>query len=152
MTFTRRTARAPAAVAFAKRQRHTANEFAARVWQSLRNRRCCAAKFRREYAIPPYTADFCCVEHRLIVEVDGKGHFTEKRILLDVQRDRFLLGLGFNIFRVRGFDVLQDGIGRERDPRSFVRDAIQSAYPSPPDPLSPQRGEGEKEKRDEVVR
>ena len=30
-----------------------------------------------EYPIPPYTADFCCVALKLIVEVDGEHHLRE---------------------------------------------------------------------------
>ena len=35
-------------------------------------------KFRREYPIPPYTADFCCVALKLIVELDGEHHQAEE--------------------------------------------------------------------------
>ena len=41
------------------------------------SRQVCRQKFRREYPLPPYTADFCCVELKLILEVDGADHFTE---------------------------------------------------------------------------
>jgi len=30
--------------------------------------------FRRQHAIPPWIADFACVELRLVVEVDGGQH------------------------------------------------------------------------------
>ena len=70
-------ARDPEAIEFARDQRATANEFARTVWQWVRNRQVCRQKFRREYLLPPYTADFCCVELKLILEVDGADHFTE---------------------------------------------------------------------------
>jgi len=59
------------AVEFARAQRSSANEFANTIWQWVRNRQVCGQKFRREYAIPPYTVDFCCVELKLIIESDG---------------------------------------------------------------------------------
>ena len=31
-------------------------------------------KFRRQHPIGPYVADFCCVERRLVVELDGGQH------------------------------------------------------------------------------
>ena len=64
-------ARSPDAIEFARSQRRNQNDFAAAVWQMLKNRRCRGRKFRREYPIPPYTADFCCVKLKLIIEVDG---------------------------------------------------------------------------------
>ena len=74
----RSRARDPEAIEFARDQRATANEFARTVWQWVRNRQVCRQKFRREYPVPPYTADFCCVELKLILEVDGADHFTEE--------------------------------------------------------------------------
>jgi very-short-patch-repair endonuclease len=71
----RSRARAPEAIEFARAERASANEFASTVWQWIRNRQICKQKFRREYPIPLYTADFCCVELKLILESDGAGHF-----------------------------------------------------------------------------
>ena len=80
-------ARSPEAIQFARDQRATANEFARTVWQWVRNRQVCRQKFRREYPLPPYTADFCCVELKLILEVDGADYFTKA----DQERDRFAM-------------------------------------------------------------
>lgn len=60
------------------------------MWQIVRNRRCRNQKFRREYPIPPYTADFCCVALKLIVEVDGEDHHTKAGRKHDDRRDRYL--------------------------------------------------------------
>ncbi len=35
-------------------------------------------KFRREVPIGPYTADFCCLELKLVIEIDGAPHLTER--------------------------------------------------------------------------
>ena len=74
---TRRSQRDPDAIAFARDQRRRANEFAHAVWELVRNRQCRNQKFRREYSIPPYTVDFCCVALRLIVEVDGEHQASQ---------------------------------------------------------------------------
>ncbi len=74
----RTSKRASDAIAFARDQRVRANEFARDVWQIVRNRGCRNQKFRREYPIPPYTADFCCVALKLIIEVDGEHHQTRE--------------------------------------------------------------------------
>ncbi len=107
--------RNPEATEFARNQRKTANEFANDVWQMVRNRRCCGVKFRREFRIAPYTVDFCCVELKLIVEVDGKSHFTDAGIAADRARDEYLRGLGYEVLRIPGFDVLKEpALVRER--------------------------------------
>jgi len=140
----RSRARAPDAVEFARSQRAAANEFASAVWQWVRNRQLCGQKFRREYAIPPYTADFCCVELRRILEIDGADHLTEDGRQRDRVRDDLLSRLGYRVVRISGYDVL-------REQSSFWAKIVEqvqqrmremeSGHPSPP-PLSPKRGEG----------
>ena len=66
----RSRARSPEAIEFAGSQRAGANEFTGAVWQWIRNRQICNQKFRREYPIFPYTADFCCVALKLIIEIE----------------------------------------------------------------------------------
>lgn len=41
------------------------------LWQVLRGRRLCGLKFRRQFPIEPWIVDFACVEHKLVVELDG---------------------------------------------------------------------------------
>jgi very-short-patch-repair endonuclease len=45
-----------------------------KLWQYLRARQLRSAKFRRQIPIGPIIADFCCVERRLIIELDGGQH------------------------------------------------------------------------------
>jgi len=60
------------------RNRATANEFASTEWQWVRNRQIANQEFRREYPIPPYTADCCCVELKLILE-NRRGRALHRR-------------------------------------------------------------------------
>jgi very-short-patch-repair endonuclease len=105
----RSRARSPEAIDFARSQRATANEFARTVWQWVRNRQISGQKFRREYPIPPYTADFCCVELKLILEIDGTDHFTAAGQERDRARDDFLKGQGYRVVRISGYEVLRAG-------------------------------------------
>ncbi len=104
----RRQARSEDATKFARMQRQGANEFAWTVWQWLRNRKCLGAKFRREVPIDPYTADFCCVELKLIIEIDGDPHLTEEGRERDRERDTYLIKLGYKILRVPGYEVIRE--------------------------------------------
>jgi very-short-patch-repair endonuclease len=122
----RSQARSKESIEFARVQRAEANEFASTVWQWLRNRRCCGQKFRREYPIPPYTADFCCVELKLDIEIDGAGHLTEEGVVHDRQRDRFLKRLGFRILRIPGYEVIREDSEAYAKIEKFVRDALNA--------------------------
>ena len=44
------------------------------LWRHLRGRRLCNIKFRRQFPIGPYFIDFCSIERRLIIELDGGQH------------------------------------------------------------------------------
>ncbi len=59
-------------------------------------------KFRRQHPLPPYVADFCCIDARLIVELDGSQHAEG----VDLQRTRWLQARGFEVLRCWNTDVL----------------------------------------------
>src|SRR5688572_28738934 len=48
------------------------------LWTALRGRRLDGMKFRRQHPIGPFVLDFCCVERRLAIEVDGEVHATRR--------------------------------------------------------------------------
>lgn len=76
----------------------------------VRNRNCCGQKFRREVSIGPYTVDFCCVELKLVIEVDGEHHLKDEGKEYDRQRDAYLRSQGYEILRIPGYDVLRDPV------------------------------------------
>jgi very-short-patch-repair endonuclease len=127
----RSRARSPNAIEFARAQRATANEFASTVWQWVRNRQIRKQKFRREYPIPPYTADFCCVELKLILEMDGAEHFSEAGKERDRVRDEFLARQGYRVVRISGYEILREGnhvlemIGQQVEKRISELDTIE---------------------------
>jgi very-short-patch-repair endonuclease len=62
------------------------------------------AKFRRQHSIGPFIADFCCVELRLIVEVDGGQHAERARE--DERRTAYLESRGYRVVRFWNNEVL----------------------------------------------
>lgn len=104
-------ARDPEAIEFARDQRATANEFAQTVWQWVASRQVCRQEFRREYPVPPYTANFCCVELKLILEGDGADHFTEAGQERDRTGDEAPAREGYLVMRISGFYVLREPSG-----------------------------------------
>ena len=41
-----------------------------KLWYHLRNRNLNGVKFRRQFKIDKYVVDFCCLEKKLIIELD----------------------------------------------------------------------------------
>jgi very-short-patch-repair endonuclease len=64
------------------------------------------AKFRRQFPIGAYVADFCCLEVGLIVELDGGQHV--ERESHDAKRTMALEEKGFRVLRFWNDDVLQN--------------------------------------------
>ena len=73
------------------------------VWAILRNRRIGGLKFRRQEQIGPYFVDFCCLEAKLVVEVDGASH--RDKFDYDKRREEYLKQQGYRVVRITNADV-----------------------------------------------
>ncbi len=98
--------KSPKALAFARTLRREETEAERRLWGYLRDRRLGGYKFRRQVPIPPYIADFVCMSHGLVVEVDGATHGDALEVEYDERRTDFLKNKGFAVHRVQNVDVL----------------------------------------------
>jgi very-short-patch-repair endonuclease len=72
----------------------------------LRSRKLSGLKFRRQHPIGPFVADFCCAHQRLIVELDGEIHASQRD--RDVERTELLEGAGYVVLRFPNEQVLQN--------------------------------------------
>jgi very-short-patch-repair endonuclease len=133
--------RCPNAIAFAREQRKTANEFAHTVWHWVRNRKIAKQKFRREVPIPPFTVDFCCLKLKLIIEVDGAPHLTTAGKAYDRRRDRWLSEQGYQVLRIPGFAVLKTPDKVHVAIRNAIKQRSEALSLFPPLPQSGERGE-----------
>ncbi|MDP9415418.1 MAG: DUF559 domain-containing protein, partial [Pseudomonadota bacterium] len=79
----------------AARLRRDMTEAEHRLWLHLRGRRLEGFKFKRQWTLGRYVVDFCCLEARLIVEVDGGQHSEEA----DAVRTAWLEAEGFRVRR-----------------------------------------------------
>ena len=84
------------------RRRSTDTEW--RLWAILRNRQLAGCKFRRQFPIDRYFADFACREAKLIVEIDG-GQQTDQ-VEYDAERTRIIETYGWQVVRFTNHDVL----------------------------------------------
>ncbi|MCD7097495.1 DUF559 domain-containing protein [Stenotrophomonas sp. MMGLT7] len=87
----------------ARKLRRDMTEAERQLWYRLRDRRLLGCKFRRQWPVGPYVADFACLEHRLILELDGSQHLNSAH---DGVRDEFLRRQGFAVLRFWNNDVL----------------------------------------------
>ena len=62
-------------------------------------------RFRRQYIIGNYIADFVCVKVSLIIELDGSGHYQDGQVQHDMFRTEELQMRGFHVLRFTNADV-----------------------------------------------
>ncbi len=77
-----------------------------KLWNRLRSHQLCGFKFRRQYVIGSFIADFCCFEQRLVVELDGGQHASQTTA--DQRRSTFLLSRGYTVLRFWDNEVFED--------------------------------------------
>ena len=70
-----------------------------KLWERLRDRRLDGLKFRRQTPIAGYVVDFCCLDARLIVELDGGHHADPAQEARDAERTKTLEAAGFLVIR-----------------------------------------------------
>ncbi|WP_306140739.1 endonuclease domain-containing protein [Roseibium sp. MMSF_3412] len=97
----------------ARSLRRRATEAEIRLWHYLRSRQLGGWKFRRQFPVDRFIADFACMNAKLIVELDGSQH--AENVDADAERTRILNSCGFKVVRYwnadvleRTFDVLED--------------------------------------------
>jgi very-short-patch-repair endonuclease len=62
--------------------------------------------FQRQVPLGAYIADFCCLEHRLVIEVDGEQHGFDHNLRRDEERTRVLAAQGFRVLRFSNREVM----------------------------------------------
>ena len=89
----------------AKALRSNQTDAEQRLWYRLRAHRFMDLKFKRQKPIGRYIVDFVCMEHRLIIELDGSQH--AEQVAYDQQRDAWLRSQGYTVLRFWNNDVMQ---------------------------------------------
>ena len=117
------------------------------LWQRLRGGKE-GTKFRRQHVVGQFIADFCSLEHHLIVEVDGPVH--QQQIERDAERTIMLEAMGYRVMRFTNEQVLH----KTAEVLAQIRDALTSLAPAvagvhgdaltPPAPSPTAVGEGER--------
>ena len=77
------------------------------LWEHLRGK-ALGVRFRQQYIIDNYIADFVCLSKNLIIEVDGGYHNNPAQQKEDSIRTARLQELGFKEIRFTNEEVLSD--------------------------------------------
>lgn len=77
------------------------------LWSHIRNN-LLGVRFRRQYGIGSYIADFYCPSLKLVIELDGSQHFTEEGLEYDKIREDFMKSLGIKTLRFNNNDVMNN--------------------------------------------
>ena len=62
-------------------------------------------RFQRQKAIGNYIVDFYCAKARLVVELDGGGHYTAEQIKQDEFRTKELESMNLTVLRICNLDI-----------------------------------------------
>ena len=76
-----------------------------KLWYFLKSK-FLGVKFRRQYGIDGYIADFYSSEIKLVIEVDGDSHGTVEAVKNDKLRQGYFESLGLRVIRFTNSEVL----------------------------------------------
>lgn len=76
------------------------------LWSELRAGRLNGVNFRRQVPIENYIADFICYAAKLVIELDGGGHFSDEGERADARRSAAIEAKGFKVLRFSNLDVM----------------------------------------------
>ena len=62
-------------------------------------------RFQRQKAIGNYIADFYCARARLVIELDGGGHYTAEQAEKDALRTKDLESMNLTVVRICNLDI-----------------------------------------------
>ena len=96
------------------------------LWRHLRDRQLAGLKFRRQRPFGNFVVEFVCLEQRLIVEVDGGQHATQRQ--KDARREAFLMRQGYRVLRFWNNEVL----GNTEGVLEAIVKTVQSGDPPSP--------------------
>jgi very-short-patch-repair endonuclease len=104
------------------------------LWRELKGKPL-AVKFRRQYPVKGYVADFACLEVRLLIEIDGIVHDMDDHPQRDERRDAVLIAHGWRLIRIAAKRVLAE-------PLQTAEAIVRLAQSLRDERSSPERGGG----------
>jgi len=78
------------------------------LWNLLKSKQLEGYKFRRQYIIDRFIADFVCLKQKLVIEIDGLIHQLPENKTSDHERAKAMNYLGFEVIRFSNEKVLNE--------------------------------------------
>ena len=78
------------------------------LWNCLKQFRSYGFVFRRQHPLDFFIADFYCDKIKLVIEVDGDIHLSEKNIEYDDNRTGELERFGLKVIRFKNEEIMND--------------------------------------------
>lgn len=78
-------------------------------------------RFQRQKPLGEFIVDFYCAQAKLIVELDGNGHYTDEQTRYDRRRTDVLESMGFHVVRYTNADVDKNFHGVCEDIDAYVK-------------------------------
>lgn len=127
-------------LAFRRKLRNNPTPQEVILWARLRDKQV-GCKFRRQHPVGEYVVDFCCIEKKIVIEVDGSQHIRNR--FADEKRSEFLRSQGYSVLRFWNNEINDniDGVMLK------VEEAIGGNLPSD----SPPSEGGEDQSADETL-
>ena len=90
-------------IPLAKTLRNNMTPWERKLWyEFLRNY---PIRFQRQKAIGNFIADFYCAKARLVIELDGGGHYTSEQAEKDKNRTKELENMNLTVLRICNLDI-----------------------------------------------
>jgi very-short-patch-repair endonuclease len=93
---------------FRKQLRNHSTSAEATLWTYLQKSQLENRKFRRQHSLGNFIADFYCPSEKLVVELDGEGHYHEPGIERDRIKESYLRSIGIRVVRFENRWVFED--------------------------------------------
>ncbi|VAV85450.1 hypothetical protein MNBD_DELTA01-1023 [hydrothermal vent metagenome] len=78
------------------------------VWYRIRRKQLKGLQFYRQKIIADFIVDFYCSKAKLVIEIDGAQHYSEKGLEKDRLRDEYISSLGLKVLRFSDTSVLKE--------------------------------------------
>ena len=104
------------------------------LWAKIRMKQLKGCQFYRQKPVGDYIVDFLCPKAKLIVEVDGRQHFSEEVAEYDRIRDEYMGSLGLKVLRFTNTEVLKsiEGVVEQIEWKSPGRKSLEEIPLNPP--------------------
>lgn len=96
----------------AKELRKSMTKAERKIWYEVfRNKQFEELRWLRQRPIANFIVDFYCAKLKLVVEIDGGGHFTQAEKVYDKERTKVLERYGLTVIRFTNEEILKNLAG-----------------------------------------